>query len=248
MLRTHRLGETSKVVVCYTETHGKVRLVAKGGRAAASRLAAALEPFSVSGVVFYPKTGRGLSIVSQADVERDFAGLRRDAVRMAHGSAVLELADRLISEEEPDPALFRIVEAALAEMDSADAGSLDGAFLRFAFRAAAALGYAASLGSCVLCGGPPGASALFAPRHGGLACGSCVAADPEVEVVGRAATAALADAAAGRESAAPSEAVADEAWEAMSAFLAEHTGRRVHLRSLDVLAQLRRAERAGRAD
>ena len=30
VLHSHRLGETSKVVVCYTETHGKVRLVAKG--------------------------------------------------------------------------------------------------------------------------------------------------------------------------------------------------------------------------
>ena len=52
VLRTYKLGETSKVVVCYTERYGKVRLVAKGARKGGGRFGAALEPLMVSGVVF----------------------------------------------------------------------------------------------------------------------------------------------------------------------------------------------------
>jgi DNA repair protein RecO (recombination protein O) len=243
VLRTHRLGETSKVVVCYTESHGKVRLVAKGGRKGGSRLGAALEPFVVSGVVFYLKAGRDLSLVSQAEVERDFAGLRRDVLRMAYGSAVLELVDQVVSGQEPDQALFAIMVETLAEMESVEPASLDRALLRFGFRMAGALGYEASFASCVLCAGAPGSAALFAPHLGGLVCEACLSRHPEVEVARRPATAVLADAAAGRPYAtAVGPAAADELWNAFRAFLVEHTGRSVRLRSLDVLAQLRRAE------
>lgn len=243
-LRSHRLGETSKVVVCYTESHGKVRLVAKGGRKGGGRLGAALEPFVVSGVVFYLRTGRDLSLVSQADVERDFAGLRRDVLRMAYGSAVLELVDQVVSGQEPDPDLFAIIVETLAEFESADPALLDRSLLRFGFRMAGALGYEASFATCVLCAGTPGSAALFAPRMGGLVCEACLSRHPEVEVARRPATAVLADAAAGRPSSSVvSPAVADETWDALRAFLVEHTGRAIRLRSLDVLAQFRRAER-----
>jgi DNA repair protein RecO (recombination protein O) len=243
VLRSHRLGETSKVVVCYTEAYGKVRLVAKGGRKGGSRLGAALEPFVVSGVVFYLKAGRDLSIVSQAEVERDFSGLRRDVVRMAYGAAVLELVDQVVSGQEPDPGLFAVIVETLEELESADRASLDLSLVRFGFRMAGALGYEAAFTSCVLCAGTPGSAALFAPRLGGLVCEACLSRHPEVEVARRQATAVLAEAAAGKPSASVVGAVlADELWGALRAFLVEHTGRSIRLRSLDVLAQLRRAE------
>jgi DNA repair protein RecO (recombination protein O) len=244
VLHSHRLGETSKVVVCYTETHGKVRLVAKGGRKGGSRVGAALGPFMVSGVVFYLRPGRELSIASQADVERDFPGLRRDAVRMAYGSAVLELVDRVVSGEEPDPSLFALIAQTLAGIEAAERDALDRVLLRFGFALARSLGYEAAFDACVLCGGAPGADALFAPRHGGLVCGACQSRDRGIGLTRRPATRAVTDAAAGREPAvAVSRAAADEAWDAFCAFLAEHTGRTLTLKSLGVLAQLRRAER-----
>lgn len=243
VLRSHRLGETSKVVVCYTESYGKVRLVAKGGRRGGSRLGAALEPFVVSGVVFYLKAGRDLSLVSQAEVEQDFVGLRRDALRAAYGSAVLELVDQVVTEQEPDPDLFAIIAETLAEIESAESGSLDRSLLRFGFRMAGALGYEAAFTTCVLCAGAPGSAALFAPRLGGLVCEACLSRHPEVEVARRPATAVLADAAAGRPSASVvGPALADELWGALRAFLVECTGRSIRLRSLDVLAQFKRAE------
>ena len=44
VLRTYKLGETSKVVVLLTRERGKVRAVAKGARGARPRYQSALEP------------------------------------------------------------------------------------------------------------------------------------------------------------------------------------------------------------
>ncbi len=90
-LKNYRLGETSKVVVCYTRDYGKVRLVAKGARKGGGRLGAALEPTQVSGVVFYLRQERDLLFVSQAEVERQWPELqtrrRADGVRRCRAGA-----------------------------------------------------------------------------------------------------------------------------------------------------------------
>ena len=46
VLRTYKLGETSKVVVLLTRDRGKLRAVAKGARGARARYQSSLEPLS----------------------------------------------------------------------------------------------------------------------------------------------------------------------------------------------------------
>ncbi len=248
VLRTYRLGETSKVVVCYTEDHGKVRLVAKGARKGGGRLGAALEPLMVSGVVFYKRPGRELSLVSQAEIEREFPALRRDVVRMAYGSAVLELVNKLVSGEEPDAALFGLVVGALEEMDGVPPAELDPSLWRFELAIATALGYTPEFARCVVCGGEPGDEPRFAPRLGGVVCRNCLAARPEIHTAGSRAAALLTRLARG-EGPAPGEiagsALSDEVAETLREFLEEHTGRQLKLKSIDFLAQVRRVEHSG---
>jgi DNA repair protein RecO len=136
VLRTYMLGETSKVVVCYTRDHGKVRLVAKGARKGGGRFGAALEPFTVSGVVFYLRPGRGLSLLSQAEIVRDFPAIRRDVVRQSYAGAVVELLDLLVADQSPDPALFDLAEHVLQVVAEVSPGGLDPALWRFELRLA----------------------------------------------------------------------------------------------------------------
>ncbi len=159
MLRNHRLGETSSVVVCYTRDHGKVRLVAKGVRKGGSRFGAALEPLTVSGVVFYLREGRDLSLLSQASIERDFPELRRDVVRMAMAGAVVELLERTLPDHEPDTRLYALSERAIEVMATAPAEALDPVLWRFMLELAARLGYRPELARCVICGSDPDSAA-----------------------------------------------------------------------------------------
>jgi DNA repair protein RecO (recombination protein O) len=244
VLRVHALGETSKVVVCYTRDHGKVRLVAKGGRKAGSRLGASLEPFVVSGVVFYLRQGRELSLVSQADIESNFPGLRRDVRRLAYASAVLELVDLLVVEREPDPALFDAVVQSLAEMESAPLGELEPALWRLELSLAGRLGYAPELERCVVCGRPADDRAVFSPDLGGLVCPACLVERAGLDAIGGRAVAVLRALARGSDVRAEGLPLSarERVGEGLIRFLGAHAGRPIVLKSLGFLSQVRRAE------
>ncbi len=249
VLRTYKLGETSRIVVCYTEDYGKVRLVAKGVRKGGGRFGAALEPFMVSGVVFYHRPGRELSLVSQAEILREFPALRRDVVRMAYAAAVLELVDRLISESEPDRPIFELIGRTLGTMETASAAELDGAFWGFELALADALGVGPQLSKCVLCGAEPVPGASFVPRVGGAVCGNCLAARPEIAATRGITCDALLRLERGEDPHGDRRltgAERDEISNALREFLEEHTGRSLKLKSIDFLAQIRRVELSGR--
>jgi DNA repair protein RecO (recombination protein O) len=251
------LGETSRIVVCYTRDYGKVRLVAKGVRKGGGPLGGALEPMLVSGVVFYLREGRELSIVSQADVERRWPELSRDVLRMAYAGAALEFVDALVPEREPDPGLFDLIERALDHAARVPERALDGFLWWFELSLAAALGYGPDLRRCVECGATPVGEATFVPALGGIVCEAC-APPKQPSYEARRAAALLTGLAPqgaslqdppepGLEASAKAPAgVRDEVNESLLFFLEEHAGRRLRLKSLDFLAQLRRAER--RAD
>jgi DNA repair protein RecO (recombination protein O) len=244
VLRTYMLGETSKVVVCYTRDHGKVRLVAKGARKGGGRFGAALEPFTVSGVVFYLRPGPGLSLLSEADVERGFPAIRRDVVRQSYAGAVIELLDVLVAEQSPDPTLFGLVARTLEAMADAPHDGLDPALWRFELRLASALGYAPELGRCVSCGRSAGDDASFSPGLGGLVCRRCGAGGAR-SLAGAKAIDVLRRLAGTDEDVTDLEGVdRDEVGETLTAFLATHAERPIRLKSMRVLAQVRRLERS----
>lgn len=259
-LKTYKLGETSKVVVCYTRDFGKVRLVAKGARKGGGRLGAALEPMVVSGVVFYLRPGRELNLVSQAEVERQWPELRRDVVRMAYGGAILELTDALVSEQEEDAALFGLLEATLDRVAEADESLLDAVLWGYEVALSRGLGYGPELARCVVCGKGAEDGAKFSPRRGGIVCPGCVGEAPGAWALSEEAAGIMAGlpggaAAAGSTgdldgipgAAEAGAAVRDEIGAALLAFLGEHAGHELKLRSLDFLAQIRRTGReAGR--
>src|SRR5438094_4392335 len=101
VLKTHALGDTSRIVVVYTREFGTLRLVAKGARKTPSRFGFALEPLSRACFVFYHKPDRDLQLLSQAETLEPIGSRLTDLTRLAHAHASLELIDRLVWGEEP---------------------------------------------------------------------------------------------------------------------------------------------------
>src|SRR5687768_18316502 len=60
VLRSFKLGETSKIVVLLTRERGKLRAVAKGARGPKSRYQSALEPLSEVRIGLYGRQGAEL--------------------------------------------------------------------------------------------------------------------------------------------------------------------------------------------
>ena len=128
VLRTYRLGEADRIVVLLTRGHGKVRAVAKGVRRTKSRFGARLEPPSHVELLLYE--GRGeLDVVSQAESVDHLRPLREDLDRLSRAMAVLEAADQLALEREPNPRLYEMLVGALRTLADTDAPLVVAGFL-----------------------------------------------------------------------------------------------------------------------
>jgi len=94
VLRTYKLGETSKIVVLLTRDRGKVRAVAKGARGGKPRYGSALEPLSEVRVTLHGRQGADLFRLGQCDLVRSaFPSTGRDldlALAMSYFAELLD--------------------------------------------------------------------------------------------------------------------------------------------------------------
>ena len=180
VLKTHALGDTSRIVVVYTRELGMVRMVAKGARKSPSRFGFALEPMSRANFIFYHKRDRDLHLVSQAETVEAHGSGMRDVVRLAHGQAALELVDRLVWGEEPHEELYDLLRDALASVARAPDRALPAVTIAFQLQVASLLGYRPRLESCASCSGSLSERRLFSPARGGILCDRCAASEAGV--------------------------------------------------------------------
>ena len=170
VLRTYKLGEADRIVVLLTEEHGKVRAVAKGVRKTMSKFGARLEPMSHVRLQLY--RGRELDIVSQAESVEPLAPMLATLDRASQGMAVLEAADQLALEREPNPQLYRMVIGALRTIAERTSPLVVPAFY---WKLLAAEGLGPQLDACLRCGATDDDAALvaFDVAEGGVLCRSC---------------------------------------------------------------------------
>jgi DNA repair protein RecO (recombination protein O) len=147
VLRTYKLGEADRIASLLTDTHGKIRAVAKGARKTTSRLGARLEPTAHVNLLL--SEGRELDIVSQATTIDLFPAIRGDLDRFRHASVILEATELATTERQPDPDLYRLVVGVLGELERADSPLIVAAF---AWRLLAHDGAAPQLDQCTRCG------------------------------------------------------------------------------------------------
>src|SRR5436309_765010 len=111
VLKTHALGDTSRIVVAYTHDLGMLRFVAKGARKTPGRFGFALEPLSRSRFVFYHKADRDLQLLSQADTLDPTGSRLTELSRLAHP---VERAEELLDLPRAGE-IQRVVEAFLMQ-------------------------------------------------------------------------------------------------------------------------------------
>ena len=111
VLRKKEVGETDRLYTLYTETHGKVQLVAKGVRKSEAKLAGQLETL-MQGLVIVVK-GRGTGRIAGAVAEKNFLYLRTDGDVLRRVLETVNIFERLIEWEEVDKELFQLLLAYL---------------------------------------------------------------------------------------------------------------------------------------
>jgi DNA repair protein RecO (recombination protein O) len=109
VLRSHKLGETSKIVVLLTRERGKLRAVARGARGKRSRYQSALEPLSEVRATFYGRQGTELYRLGGCELLRSafLAGSRGLQNALAF-SYFAELLDAFCPELQKDDDVYRL--------------------------------------------------------------------------------------------------------------------------------------------
>jgi len=171
VLRTQKLGEADRIVTLLTQSHGKVRAVARGVRRPSSKFGGRLEPFTHIDVQLV--RGRNLDVIAQVETVAGYSRpMRTDYPRFTAGEVMLETVEKLVAEEgEPAVQQYRLLVGALHALGRGDRPStlvLDS----FLLRSLAIAGYAPNLASCARCGTTCDGQ-WFSASSGGLVCTTC---------------------------------------------------------------------------
>jgi len=121
VLRSIPYSESSRILRIYTLHAGLEGFILGGIGRPRSAKEAILQPLTRIDMVYYDKVRKGLRRVREISCREPYRSIPFDTGKCAIAMFVAELLSISMRENEPDPALFRFVEASLEELDSRDA-------------------------------------------------------------------------------------------------------------------------------
>ena len=172
ILQTFPYGDTSRIVRLATRDVGVQSVIAKGATRPRSRFGGRLQTLSVGVAQFYYRANRDLHTLGAFDVTAQHVALTADLRRFAAAAALAELVLRT-AQEEPQPAVYDALTAALDTLAAAPADRVPYEALAGLWHAVVLLGFAPAVAACVRCGKALGERAAFALPEGGLLCAAC---------------------------------------------------------------------------
>lgn len=174
VLHTFDYLETSRIIRLMTRDAGVQSVIARGARNSRKRFGSAIDLFAQGTAEMEMKEHRELQVLSSFELTRGRPQFARDVGRFTAGSMIAELALRT-SSDEPAPALFDAVEAALDNLASAPPEQTIAAGLAGAWQIIAALGFTPALDLCANCHTDldPDVTVSFSHGAGGALCPRC---------------------------------------------------------------------------
>lgn len=169
-------GETSWVLRALGRERGVVALVAKGARRPKSRASGALEPCSLSEVVWSAREGAELGVLESATLLQGWPSVRADLLKGATATALCEFPLRFRPEGEGNAPWFDFLLSGLRWLEDRKEFTPENSAVvlsRFALRLASECGVGLETGRCAKCGKELERAALFVGSAGGFYCREC---------------------------------------------------------------------------
>lgn len=175
VLRSQLWSETSCIATLFTRDHGKQAVLAKGAWRPRSPFEGALDLLSICRVVFIPKSGDALGLLTEAKLTNRFRIGRRDLLRLYCGYYVAELLDRFTEKGDGNSEMYDLAIATFAGLEDPDSEPR-AVILRYEMQLLRLLGHSPTLDRCAQCGIDiePDQTIAFAPIVGGIVCRACM--------------------------------------------------------------------------
>jgi DNA repair protein RecO (recombination protein O) len=173
ILDRYYFREYDSRILAYSAEYGLLELIARGTRRARSKLAAHLEPMSLSELMVV--SGRQYDYVGSARVSEAFSCLKSDYSRLLFAGRALRLAKRLLQRGQADREVFALLISFFRIINSQEQSEAEAerTALAFAIGLVSALGYSPETASCLQCGRGLGARSSFDCANGGALCADC---------------------------------------------------------------------------
>lgn len=176
ILNKRDVGETDRIYTIYTLEGGKIKSLAKGVRKSQAKLASSLENITLADITIMRT--RGLGKITSSIVEHNFSFLKKDFDALMETFLGLNIFDKLVDFENPDPQVFALLREYLTAVDfsSDEKGSEKHVILRLGFlmKLLESLGYFIEVSKCVCCGNKLNENMLgFSASSGGALCRDC---------------------------------------------------------------------------
>jgi len=176
LLRRVDYGDFDLILTLFTETTGKISVIAKHAKKSKKRFAGVLELFTVLKITCQASRRKGLPVLQEALLEEPFAAIRENMLHTAYASYWAELVATWAEEAQQLERLYRLLVFVLTGLDRQQ---MDPALLNLMFqmRFLDIAGLCPNLNYCCVCKTgldnlPHHVSGFDLPR-GGLRCHGC---------------------------------------------------------------------------
>jgi DNA repair protein RecO (recombination protein O) len=173
VLRNRPLGETDRLITCFTLEHGKISGVAKGAGKLRSRFGSSLQPLSLIRLMLFRNETRSLYRIDHTDILTSFQALRDDWEKLRPALYAVDLADALLVESDPQPRVFTLLERLLMRMLQEEATRIEVWLRLFEAQLLMLVGYQPLLERCVICERPATPAGALSVGLGGYVCRVC---------------------------------------------------------------------------
>jgi len=167
-------GEADKLVTLYSQDLGRFTAIAKGAFKSKQRFVNKLEPHTLLRLFYQPpRTTSNLYFLQEAELLQAHLRLRGDHRRYIVASHFSELILRFTREQDPDPALYHLLNWTMENLSVAGSPLQISVFAQV--HLLEMLGYRPDLQACSRCHRPIGLpfSYLLLSGNGGLLCDGC---------------------------------------------------------------------------
>lgn len=176
VLRRIEFGDFDLIVTLFTPQNGKTSAIAKSAKKSVKRFPGVLEPFSRLNVVLTRGRRNGMPVIQEASLEEPFFRIREDILKTAYASYWAELVCLWMTEGEPQPALYRLVDHVFSELNRGVI-RVEVLSILYQMRFLSLAGFRPNFDHCHACKTEldqiRDAAVVSDPSTGGIACASC---------------------------------------------------------------------------